>query len=219
VRHMTGQALTMLMDLVVPVGAYYLLRAADVAPLLALIFAGLPTAVFLIGQAVRRRRIDALGVFVLILLTAGVIVSLVTGSPRFLLAKGGWFTAVIGLAFLATLLLARPLTFTLARAMIRRTPMAQRLRTDTWDELWEHDHTFRRSWRVSTVLWGVGLLADAAARVAMAYTLPVDAVPGIAAGLWIVTFLALQVFQHLYFTHSGLWRTLREPGTRVEAAR
>jgi hypothetical protein len=217
VRSLTGQALTLLMDLVVPVGAYYLLRALDVAPLTALILAGLPTTVFLLGQAVRKRRIDALGVFVLILLAAGVAVSLVTGSPRFLLAKGGWFTAVIGLAFLATLVLARPLTFTLARAMLRRTPMGQRLATESWDDLWERDREFRRPWRVATVLWGGGLLADAAARVVMAYTLPVDAVPGIAAGLWIVTFLMIQIVQQLHFARSGLWRRLHEHGARQEA--
>lgn len=203
-------ASTLLMDLVVPVAAYYLLRLAGLDPLPALILGVVPTLVFLVGQAIHRRRLDALGVFVLVLVVACIAVSLVTGSPRFLLAKGGAVTGVIGLGFLATLWMARPLPFTLARAMLRRTPMGAALHTDSWDERWDRNPWFRRVWRVDTVMWAAGLLADSAVRVVMAYTLPVDAVPALSAGLWAVTFVALQVTQHIYFTRSGLWRTLRE---------
>lgn len=210
VRYLFGGAATVVMDLVVPVAVYYLLRAAGLDPLPALILAGVPTVVFLIAQAIRRRKVDALGVFVLVLVVACIAVSLVTGSPRFLLAKAGAFTGLIGLGFLVTLSLARPLPFTLARAMLRRTPAGRALHTGSWDEMWERSAWFRRVWRVDTIIWAAGLLADAAVRVTMAYALPVDAVPGLAAGLWAVTFAALQLLQHVYFTRTGLWRALRE---------
>jgi hypothetical protein len=51
----------------------------------------------------------------------------------------------------------------------------------------------------------------------MAYTLPVDIVPGLAGALWAVTFLALQLIQHLYFTHVGLWTRLRAQATHTTA--
>lgn len=199
----------LLVDLVLPVALYYLLRLAGLDPLLALILGGVPTMAFLIGQWIHRRKLDAFGAFVLVLVVACIGVSLLTGSPRFLLAKGGAFTGVIGLGFLATLLMSRPLPFTLARAMLRRSPAGTALHTESWDELWERDAWFRRVWRVDTVLWAAGLLGDAAVRVIMAYSLPVDAVPGLSAALWAVTFVALQVAQHVYFTRSGLWRALR----------
>lgn len=205
-----GRAATLLMDLVVPVVGYYLLRAAGLGPVTAVVLAALPTTAFLLQQAVRRRRFDAFGLFVLVLLALGTGVSFLTGSPRFLLAKGGWVAAVVGTGFLLSLLLARPLAFTLARAMLRRSPAGAKLRTPTWDARWESDPAFRRPWRVATVMWGLGLLGDAAARVTMAFTLPVDAVPALSAGLWGVTFVALQVAQHLYFTRTGLWRGLTE---------
>lgn len=206
-----GGIATLLMDLIVPVAAYYALRAFGVGPLTAVILAGVPTAVFLLHQMRRRGRVDALGLFVLVLLAVGVGVSFVTGSPRFLLAKTGWVTAAVGVGFLLTLPLARPLTFTLARAMLQRSPLGAKLRTGTWDERWETDPAFRRPWRVTTVMWGLGLAADAAARVIMAYTLPVDVVPVLGAGLWAVTFVGLQAAQHVYFTRTGLWRGLAAP--------
>jgi len=36
-----------------------------------------------------------------------------------------------------------------------------------WDALWQAEPRFRRIWRVSSVMWGAGVLADAAIRVVM----------------------------------------------------
>ena len=72
----------------------------------------------------------------------------------------------------------------------------------------EHQARFRRIWTVTTVIWGVALLIDAAVRVAMAYTLPIDAIPGLSGALWIVTLLALQTVTNIYFLRSGLWTVL-----------
>lgn len=160
-------------------------------------------------RATRQRAVDALGIFVLIVLTGSVALSFATGSPRFLLAKEGWFTAAIGVGFLVTLRFARPLAFSIARAMLQHSPLGNTLRTHAWDEYWERDPRFRRTWRVATVLWGIGLIADAAARVVMAYTLPVDTVPALGGALWAITFIALQIVQHLYFSRVGLWASLR----------
>lgn len=209
VRLPAGEAATFLIDLVVPVAGYYLLRAAGVGQVAALVLAVLPTTAFLVYQSIRRRKVDALGMFVLTLVVASVAVTFITGSPRFLLAKSGWFTGIIALGFFGTLLLARPLSFTLARALLGRMPLGRKLRTGEWDEFWARSPRFRRTWRVSTVLWGTGMLFDAVVRVVMAYTLPVDAVPALGAGLVAATFLGIQVAQHVYFTRVGLWRFLR----------
>lgn len=53
-------------------------------------------------------------------------------------------------------------------------------------------------WRVSSVLWGIGTLADAALRVVLAYTLPVDEVPGLATALYAVT-SAVLVVTNVYY--------------------
>ncbi len=40
----------------------------------------------------------------------------------------------------------------------------------------------------------------------MAYTLPIDLVPGLNGALWPVTFVLLQVVDIIYFHRAGFWR-------------
>ena len=51
---------------------------------------------------------------------------------------------------------------------------------------------------------GAGLLADAAIRVVMSYTLPVSVVPGLGGALWPITFVVLQVLTNIYYHFVGL---------------
>ncbi len=55
-------------------------------------------------------------------------------------------------------------------------------------------------------MWGAGLLADAAIRVVMSYTLPVSVVPALGGALWPVTFVVLQVVTNIYYQWSGALR-------------
>lgn len=197
-----------LLEVVVPVAGYYVLRGFGVDALFALALCALPTVLFVLYRAIRWKKIDTLAIFVLSIFAISVGVSFVTGSPRFMLAKAGWVTGVIGAGFLVSLLFARPLAFGMARSMIAKSRFADSLRADEWDELWPRHAWFRRAWRVSTVLWGVALIADAVGRVLLAYTLPVDSVPALGTALYGVTFVAVQVLQHLYFRRVGLWRRL-----------
>lgn len=197
-------------DLVVPVAAYYLLRGGGIAPGPALLLASVPTAVFGLYQIVRHRRVDALAAFVLAVLAGSVLISAVTGSPRFLLAKGAFFTAAIGLLFLGSFLARRPLAFVLARDLLARTPWGARFDVASWDVRWTDETAFRRVWRFATGLWGAGLLVDAAVRLAMALALPVDVVPALGSVLSVVTFVGLQVIQQVYFVRVDLWGSLAD---------
>lgn len=198
----------LLIDLVVPIVGFYILRAIGVDSVPALIFACVPTAVAICVRAVRQRKVDVLGIFVMAVLAGSLVLTFVTGSPRALLAREGWFTGAIGAGFIATLWFSRPLAFSIARAILKPLPLASTLRVSIWDELWNSNDRFRRIWRVATVMWGVGLIADAIIRVIMAYTLPVDVVPALSGGLWAVTFVALQIIQQAYFARVGLWASL-----------
>ena len=61
---------------------------------------------------------------------------------------------------------------------------------------------------MATVWWAAGLLADAVIRMVMAYTLPVDVVPGLGAALYPVTFIVLQLITNVYYQLAGLNRLL-----------
>ncbi|MGX7827988.1 VC0807 family protein [Actinokineospora sp. 24-640] len=188
-----------LVDIVAPLAVYYGLRALGVSAWQALLLGALVPAARAVVSLVRHRRVEWLAVLVLVLIAVSSVSALLTGSPRFLLAKDGAITAALGLAVLASIVAARPAMFALGRAMVSEKDAA------TWDERWAGIPHFRRIWRTVTVLWGLGLLLDAALRVVFAYTLPVDVVPALGAAQWLVLLVVLQVVSQLY---------LRRPGNR-----
>ena len=136
---------------------------------------------------------------------AALLLSVVTSSPRFLLAKDGLLTAIWGLWFLASTRSRRPAAFVMARPFMegRRTFSA-----GSWEDLWNTDPAFRHIWRVATVMWGVGLMVDAVLRMIMSYTLPIPVVPGLGGALWPVTFVLLQIVSNVYYHRAGLYRIL-----------
>ncbi len=192
-------------DIVLPIAAYYLCRAAGATPLVALAAgAALPAAGSAWTLAVRRRA-DPVALVMVASFTASIVVSVIAHNPRFLLAKDGLITGVWGLWFMATVRGPRPAAYIFGRPLMEALPFYA---AGSWDVLWETEPRFRRIWRVSTVIWGTGLLADAAVRVLMSYTLPVNVVPALGGALWPVTFVILQVITNIYYEVAGLNRLL-----------
>jgi hypothetical protein len=201
----------LVLDIGAPIGLYYGLRGAGVSNLVALGAGALVPAVGVIVQLITRRRLDGVGGVVVVSVLATIVLSLITDNPRFLLAREGFITALWGLWFLATLRAGpgkRPAAFRLARPLMEGRSSFGRA---SWDELWAREPAFSRIWRVSTVMWGAGLLVDAALRVLMSYTLPVSVVPGLGGALWPVTFIVLQVVTNVYYHRAGLYRMLGAP--------
>ncbi len=190
--------------LATPVAGYYLLRAFGVDARLALIVGAVVSVAGLGIRVLRRQRFDGAGSMFAVLTVLALALTLVNGSPRFLLAKDGLLTAFCGLWFLASVRRgAQPAGLTFGRPLME--PMTP---WHDWDELWTTEPLFRRVWRVVTVIWGVTLLADAVVRVVTAYTLPVDVVPAFNGVLWAALFIALQVVGNVYFHRAGLFRLL-----------
>ncbi|MBF6331118.1 VC0807 family protein [Nocardia transvalensis] len=175
-----------------PLLVFYGLRAAGVGQWWALLAGAIPPLLRAVVMMARTRRIDSLGAFTLVLLALGVASSLLTGSARFLLAKDGAMTAVAGLCILATLLMRRPF---IASVLMSITAREQHAKLAAY---WRDSPTFRHVMRVLTVVWGVGLMADAVVRIVLAYTLPVDAVPLISNLQYVAVFLLLEGISRVY---------------------
>jgi hypothetical protein len=197
------------LNLAAPIALYYGLRAVGVGIYPALLAGAVAPALGAIVTLIRRERLDFLGLYMMTMFLLGAGVALVTGSPRFLLAKDGWLTAVSGIWMVLSVRSQRPLTFVFARPLLEGvTAKMAGSAGASWDVLWERSAPFRRIWRVATVIWGIALLADALIRVVMAYALPVDLVPALGGALWPVTFILLQVITNVYFQYAGFWRIL-----------
>jgi hypothetical protein len=202
-----------------PIGLYYGIRAAGGSVWLALVAGAVVPAITTLAGLLRRRRPDVLSLVMLAALAVTTALSLITGSPRALLARDGLVTGGWAAFMYASLLAGRPVTFTVSRPLLEgRRVFDNSTRTwvrpsgQSWDQLWRQVPRFRQIWRVCTVIWGTAILADAVIRVVMAYALPVGVVPALGGALWPVTFIALQVVTNVYFASSGFWRILRDGG-------
>jgi len=193
------------LNALVPVALYYGLRAVGASVYLALLAGAVVPAVTTLGGVIRSRTIDRLGAFMLSIMLFGVAVALIAGSPRFLLAKEAWVTAAVGVWFVLSARGSRPLSFVFARAMLEGRPP---FTDEPWDELWERSPAFRRGWRTSSLIWGIGSLVDAAGRVALAYSLPVDVVPALTPVLFVVSFVVLALIDQINYQRTGLRRLL-----------
>jgi hypothetical protein len=179
----------LLAGLLIPIGLYYVLRVAGVGIYLSLLASALVSAAPAVVSLIRQRRPDGLSTYFSAMVLGSVIVSLWSGSTEFLLARDGVLTGVTGIWFIASLWARRPLAYVFTKPLLQG-----RLRwPKDWDALWEASPRFRRMWRISSVLYGIGTLLDALARVVMAYTLPADTVPALSTALYAVTTVVLIV--------------------------
>ena len=198
-----AQGVRFAVDLVVPVAAYYLLRLLGSSVYAALLVSTLISAASAVVQLVRQRHLDGLATYMTVMLLGSLVIALVSGSEQFLLAKGAVLTGVTGIWFIASTWLAkRPLAYLFSRPLIEG-----RLGwPGDWDGMWTRAPAFRRMWRVSSAIWGIGLLIDAAVRVWMSYRLPPDTVPALAQLLYGVTTVVLIVVTNVWYFACGIHR-------------
>ncbi|HEV2067707.1 MAG TPA: VC0807 family protein [Thermomicrobiales bacterium] len=136
-----------------------------------------------------------------VLSLAALALSFSAGSERFLLATESLLTVTVGAWFLLSTRAERPLAYQFARPLLEGR---RRFSSRPWNQLWEESLGFRRIWRVSSVMWGIATLIDAVLRVAIAYTLPVRAVPALSTAMFIATWLVMQVLTNVYYARAGL---------------
>jgi hypothetical protein len=121
----------------------------------------------------------------------GLVLAVVGGDPRFILLKDSFTTGGVGIVFLLSLLATRPLTFAALQSW-------QPAKAAELDAIWDVAPGVRRTFRVSAIVWGVGLLLEAGLRVPLIYVLPVDVAVGASTGMQVVAFTALGVWNAVY---------------------
>jgi hypothetical protein len=173
----------LLIDVGIPVGTYYLLRdALGLSLWLSLALSSIGPAVRSIAGLMAERKLNLLAVLMLAVNLAGIAVSFLTGDPRAMIAKDSAVSSVIAFAILASVLLRRPLMSAgLKPFMTRGEPH----RSAAWDRLAAASPRFRRLELLFSTIWGLVLLAECAARLVGAYTLPVTTM------VWLGTVITL----------------------------
>ena len=149
--------------------ALYSLAQPRLGDVNALIASSAPPILWSIVEFGRHRRVDALSLLVLSGIALSLLVFLGGGSVKFLQLREKLVTILIGVVFLGSAVIGRPLMYELIRAFLARSndPKLQLV------ESLRDDAGFRRVMAIMTVVWGVGLLADAAVSIALVYVLSI----------------------------------------------
>jgi hypothetical protein len=127
----------------------------------ALMASSAPPLVWTAVEFARRRRIDALSLLVL----TGIALSLLA----FLELREQLVTALVGLIFLGSATIRRPLIYHLARARIGRASASE---LEAFEAIQGSD-IFRRTMTLATLVWGFGLVAEAALACALVFALSI----------------------------------------------
>lgn len=189
-------------ELALPLGSYYGLRAVGAGQWLSMVAGGVLLLPWIAYGIVRQRRVEAMAVFTLSLVVIGTLLSLVTGSPRVVMVRDSWLTAAIGCWVLGTLLTRRPFIMTASRGIVIAKVGEAGL--VEWEARWDAEPVFRHHMRLITTVWGAVFLLDAVLRVALAYTIPVDAFPLTSTLLWLALLGGLLTWHNWYLTRHGL---------------
>jgi len=167
-RRGAGVGLEVLVNAVLPFIIYTLTdpRLGDVG---ALIASAAPPIVWSGIEFARRRRVDALSILVVAGIAFSLIALLGGGGAKFLQLRENLVTGAIGLIFLCSAVIRRPLIFYLARAtMLRNSPDE----AASFEEM-KDSARFQRTMTVMTLVWGAGLVARTAAACALVFSVPI----------------------------------------------
>ena len=136
----------------------------------ALMAASAPPTAWALLVLARERRVDALSILSL----AGIALSLLAfaggGGPRFLQLREQLVAVVIGLVFLGSATIGRPLIYYLARARIRRRSAAE---AQSFEAMRENS-AFRRAMTLMTFAWGATLIAEASVDILLLFILTIQ---------------------------------------------
>lgn len=166
----------LLVDVAVPLGSYYLFKGAfGMSTFAALAWSSLVPAGRTLWSAVSRRTVNGLAGLILVVNVVGLVLSLVSGDPRLMLAKDSGVSSTIGIGILISVALGRPMMTAAVKPFLVK---GDAVRDAAWARLESGASVasadFRKRERAFSIVWGVVLLVECVVRVVGAYTVPVD---------------------------------------------
>lgn len=153
-----GMFVEVLVNIVLPYLVYSRLEAR-LGPVHALMASSLPPIAWSLIEFARKRRADALSLLVLAGIGLSLLAFLGGGSVRLLQLREQMVTAAVGIVFLVSAAIGRPLMYLLAIAFMRR--QSQQAEADRLESLRDRPG-FRHTMIVMTLVWGFGLVIEAA---------------------------------------------------------
>jgi hypothetical protein len=180
-------------SLVIPLIVIQVLLHRGVPPVIALAAATVFPLGEMVYEALHTKRVGVIALVSFVGIVAGFGLSFATGNAIFALLKDSLFTCVFGVLFLASLATPRPLIYRLNLDLAGTDPQARAAS----EALWEYPAA-RHVFRLITLVWGVGLLLEAGARVVAALTLPIGSATAVSPLIAVVAISGQLVWTVLY---------------------
>lgn len=187
---------------------------ASLGDVRALLLSSVPPILWSVVEFFRHRRLDALSLLVVGGIALSLLAMLGGGGARFLQLREKLVTGLIGLAFLGSALIGKPLVYELARATMRRKSENE---AREFEALQIHAG-FRRTMTIMTLVWGFGLLADVAVAVVLVFELSIREYLVVNPILGYATMGALSLWSFLYGRHAKRRGEARRAAAAAELA-
>ncbi len=120
-------------------------------------------------ELIKIRRLDAISVTVIASILATLGATAIGGSPRLIQIRDALVTGAVGILFLASLPMKKPMIFYLARATMARNTIEG---ADSYDKLWDIQG-IPAIFRTLTWVWGLGLALQTATMCTLAWVWPI----------------------------------------------
>ncbi|MEV6846595.1 VC0807 family protein [Actinoplanes sp. NPDC051411] len=168
-RPKAGGLLSAVLELILTFGGYYLLRAFGVSVFWSLTVPAIAVAAVTVAVTVRRRKVDLIGLLVLMELAATIVVSLVTRSPRIAAVREPIYILIGGVFCLVTLLGRVPFTHTSTASFATfGDPKRKRAFAMAWSDVPRY-----RMWqRLLTACFGAIMVVFAIIRIVLLWSAP-----------------------------------------------
>ncbi|MFJ4922456.1 VC0807 family protein [Streptomyces sp. NPDC088725] len=160
------------------------------------------------------RKVNAVSLSVIGGIAIGAALTGITGNPQFGVAKDSFYTGAFGTALLVSMLAARPLMFYLVRPFA--TQDNDPALVAEWNQSWSSP-LFRRCMNVMTLVWGVGMLIEAASRIVLVMTVPLNTANALSPVLTGVALVTLMTWSGSYGRRAGEARERAESATQAPA--
>jgi hypothetical protein len=183
-----GALLSSLLEIVLSIGGYYVLRAAGVSVFWALTVPAVAVAIVAVVVTIRRRRVDMIGLLVLMEITATITLSLATQSPRVAALREAAYVLIAGVFCLVTLVHRMPLAHASASSM---ASFGDPKREQAFERAWRDVPEYRLRQRLLTASIGLIMVAAAITRASILLFTPDDQIAHAVDVCNIVTFVML----------------------------
>ena len=158
-------------DISGPLAAYWLTRKLGIPIFWGLALGSIIAVISTAVNSIRHRRIDAVGILVLLELITSIVLLFYLNDPRLLLIRPSIYTGIAAIYLMVNAFSSQPISFQSSRAIATK---GDPIRTAAFEQAWRDLPQFRRAHKMLTFGWGFASMVDSILRVVIVYRFPVD---------------------------------------------